>query len=72
MEEIKAMMAGNVWKVLVSVGDTVEEDQDIVILESMKMEIPVVSSDAGTITEIKVAEGDFVNEGDTLDIIKID
>ncbi|MEN2464455.1 acetyl-CoA carboxylase biotin carboxyl carrier protein subunit [Ornithinibacillus sp. FSL M8-0202] len=72
MEEIKAMMAGNVWKVLVSVGDTVEEDQDIVILESMKMEIPIAAEEAGTITEIKVAEGDFVNEGDTLAIIKID
>ncbi|MBC5636080.1 acetyl-CoA carboxylase biotin carboxyl carrier protein subunit [Ornithinibacillus sp. BX22] len=72
MEEIKAMMAGNVWKVLVSVGDTVEEDQDIVILESMKMEIPIAAEEAGTITEIKVAEGDFVNEGDTLAIIEID
>lgn len=46
MEEIKAMMAGNVWKVLVSVGDTVEEDQDIVILESMKMEIPIAAEEA--------------------------
>lgn len=72
MEEIKAMMAGNVWKVLVSVGDTVEEDQDIVILESMKMEIPIAAEEAGTITEIKVAEGDFVNEGDTLAIIETD
>ncbi|MFS0672552.1 acetyl-CoA carboxylase biotin carboxyl carrier protein subunit [Ornithinibacillus sp. 179-J 7C1 HS] len=70
MEEIKAIMAGNVWKVLVSVGDTVEEDQDIVILESMKMEIPIAAEEAGTIKEIKVAEGDFVNEGDCLAIIE--
>lgn len=70
MQEIKAMMAGNVWKIVVSVGDTVEEDQDIVILESMKMEIPIAAEESGTVKEIKVAEGDFVNEGDVIAIIE--
>jgi acetyl-CoA carboxylase biotin carboxyl carrier protein len=70
MEEIKATMAGSVWKVTVSEGEAVEEDQDIVILESMKMEIPIPAEEAGTVKEIKVAEGDFVNEGDVIAIIE--
>ena len=70
MEEIKATMAGSVWKITVSEGDKVEEDQDIVILESMKMEIPIGAEDEGTVKEIKVAEGDFVNEGDVIAIIE--
>ncbi|HLR01504.1 MAG TPA: acetyl-CoA carboxylase biotin carboxyl carrier protein subunit [Virgibacillus sp.] len=70
MDEIKASMAGNVWKIVVEEGETVEEDQDIVILESMKMEIPIPAEDDGTVKEIKVKEGDFVNEGDTLAIIE--
>ncbi|HDR6159114.1 TPA: acetyl-CoA carboxylase biotin carboxyl carrier protein subunit, partial [Bacillus anthracis] len=55
-----------VWKIVVGVGDTVEEEQDVVILESMKMEIPIVSEEAGTVMKINVQEGDFVNEGDVL------
>ncbi|WP_047982005.1 acetyl-CoA carboxylase biotin carboxyl carrier protein subunit [Ornithinibacillus contaminans] len=70
MVEVKAIMAGNVWKVLVGVGDTVEEEQDIVILESMKMEIPIAADEAGTVKELKVAEGDFVNEGDVIAILE--
>ncbi|MBM7598431.1 acetyl-CoA carboxylase biotin carboxyl carrier protein [Virgibacillus halotolerans] len=70
MEEIKASMAGSVWKITVSQGESVEEDQDIVILESMKMEIPIGAEEAGTVKEIKVAEGDFVNEGDVIAIIE--
>lgn len=70
MEEVKATMAGNVWKIVVEEGETVEEDQDIVILESMKMEIPIPAEDDGTVKEIKVKEGDFVNEGDTIAIIE--
>lgn len=68
--EVKATMAGSVWKLMVSVGDTVEEDQDIVILESMKMEIPILAEEAGMVKEIKVAEGDFVNEGDVIAILE--
>lgn len=70
MEEIKASMAGSVWKITVQEGETVEEDQDVVILESMKMEIPIPSEDDGTVKEIRVKEGDFVNEGDVIAIIE--
>lgn len=70
MKEVKASMAGSVWKITVEEGETVEEDQDIIILESMKMEIPIPAEDDGIVKEIKVKEGDFVNEGDTLAIIE--
>ena len=70
MQEVKATMAGSVWKITVKPGDVVEEDQDIVILESMKMEIPIGAEDEGTVKELKVAEGDFVNEGDVIAIIE--
>lgn len=66
MTKVYASMAGNVWKIVVGVGDTVEEEQDVVILESMKMEIPIVSEEAGAVMKINVQEGDFVNEGDVL------
>jgi acetyl-CoA carboxylase biotin carboxyl carrier protein len=66
MSQIAASMAGNVWKVLVNPGDQVEVEQDVVILESMKMEIPIASEFSGTVKEVKVNEGDFVNEGDIL------
>lgn len=70
MQEIKASMAGSVWKIVVKQGDSIEEDQDIIILESMKMEIPIVAESAGIVKEVKVAEGDFVNEGDVIAIIE--
>lgn len=70
MQEVKASMAGSVWKITVKVGESVEEDQDIVILESMKMEIPIGAEEEGTVKEIKVTEGDFVNEGDVIAIIE--
>ncbi|TKH12383.1 acetyl-CoA carboxylase biotin carboxyl carrier protein subunit [Bacillus wiedmannii] len=66
MTKVYASMAGNVWKIVVGVGDTVEAEQDVVILESMKMEIPIISEEAGTVMKINVQEGDFVNEGDVL------
>ncbi|PFJ13134.1 acetyl-CoA carboxylase biotin carboxyl carrier protein subunit [Bacillus cereus] len=66
MTKVYASMAGNVWKIVVGVGDIVEEEQDVVILESMKMEIPIVSEEAGTVMKINVQEGDFVDEGDVL------
>jgi acetyl-CoA carboxylase biotin carboxyl carrier protein len=66
MSQIVATMAGNVWKIVVSVGEQVTEGQDVVILESMKMEIPIAAEASGTVKEIKVQEGDFVNEGDVL------
>ncbi|GED33771.1 MULTISPECIES: acetyl-CoA carboxylase biotin carboxyl carrier protein subunit [Brevibacillus] len=66
MSKIVASMAGNVWKVLVQPGDAVVEGQDVVILESMKMEIPIAAESSGTVKEVKVSEADFVNEGDVL------
>lgn len=70
MAEVKASMAGNVWKVVVGEGETVTDGQDIVILESMKMEIPIAAEQSGSVKELKVNEGDFVNEGDVLAIIE--
>lgn len=66
MAEVKANMAGNMWKINVQVGDAVEAGQDVAILESMKMEIPITAETAGTVKEVNVAEGDFINEGDTI------
>lgn len=64
--EVLANMAGSVWKVNVNVGDAVTVGQDIVILESMKMEIPVTIEQDGEIAEVLVNEGDFINEGDVI------
>ena len=66
MAEIEAHITGNVWKIEVAVGDQVEEDDTVVILESMKMEIPVVTESDGTVAEIAVNEGDVVQEGDLI------
>ena len=65
-DEIHAEMVANVWKVLVAQGDVVQDGDTLVILESMKMEIPVVSEAAGTIVELAVSEGDVVQEGDLI------
>lgn len=70
MKEILASMAGNVWKIVVKEGDQVVSGQNVVILESMKMEIPIASEVSGTVKEIKVNEGDFVNEGDVIAVIE--
>jgi acetyl-CoA carboxylase biotin carboxyl carrier protein len=59
-------MAGVVLEFLVKLGDTVAIDQDVVMLESMKMQIPVQSTVNGTVKTIKVNEGDFVDDGDVL------
>jgi acetyl-CoA carboxylase biotin carboxyl carrier protein len=67
--DIEAHITGTVWKIEVAVGDTVEEGDTVVILESMKMEMPVEAEDAGTVTEIPVAEGQSVSEGDTLVVL---
>lgn len=64
--EIKATMAGTVFQILVAEGDAVEKGQTVVLLESMKMEIPIEAEMSGKVKEILVAEGDFVNEGDAL------
>jgi acetyl-CoA carboxylase biotin carboxyl carrier protein len=64
--EIRAEMVANVWKVVVSQGDTVADGDTLVILESMKMEIPVLAEAAGTVTALHVGEGDVVQEGDVI------
>ena len=69
MTEIKSPIAGNVWKILVKVGDAVEEDDEVAILESMKMEIPIESPDDGTISEIRVEEGAAVQQGAVLIVL---
>ncbi|HVF06694.1 MAG TPA: biotin/lipoyl-binding carrier protein [Frankiaceae bacterium] len=68
-EEVVAEMVANVWKVVVAQGDEVAEGDTLVILESMKMEIPVITETGGTVTELKVNEGDVVQEGDVIAVI---
>ena len=68
-EEIRAEMVANVWKVVVAAGDTVEDGDTLVILESMKMEIPVITETAGTVSALHVEEGDVVQEGDVIAVI---
>jgi acetyl-CoA carboxylase biotin carboxyl carrier protein len=63
---IKAHITGTVWKIEVKVGDRIEEGTTVVILESMKMEMPVESEDEGTVAEILVVEGAAVSEGAVL------
>ena len=65
-QEIKASMAGSVWKIVANEGQSVTDGQDIIILESMKMEIPHEAEADGTVAKITVAEGDFVEENDIL------
>jgi biotin carboxyl carrier protein len=64
--EIRAEMVANVWKVLVSEGDQVDDGDTLVILESMKMEIPVLAESPGTVTKLYVAEGDVVQEDELI------
>jgi len=66
MKVVTAMMAGIVVELLVKEGDQVGDGQDVAILESMKMQLPIQSSESGKVTQIKVKAGDFINEGDTL------
>ena len=66
MAEIRAEMVANVWKVLVSEGDQVDDGDTLVILESMKMEIPVLAESPGTVTKLYVAEGDVVQEDELI------
>jgi biotin carboxyl carrier protein len=63
-------MVANVWKVVAAEGDTVADGDTLVILESMKMEIPVLAEEAGTISRLAVAEGDVIQEGDLIAVIE--
>ena len=66
MPTITAPITGLVWEVLVAENDPVQVEQVVIVLESMKLEIPVESEHAGTVRRIAVAEGDAVNQGDVL------
>ena len=66
MKQITAMMAGTVIEILVKPGDEISDGQDVIIIESMKMQLPVQSEQSGKVSEVKVAAGDFVNEGDAI------
>jgi acetyl-CoA carboxylase biotin carboxyl carrier protein len=66
---VEAHITGTVWKIEVDVGDSVQEGDAVVILESMKMEMPVEAEAAGVVTEILCAEGQSVSEGDGLVVL---
>ena len=70
MTEIVASLAGTVFKVLVKPGDTVAVGQEVVIMESMKMEIPIESEAAGVVQSVPAKEGDFVDDGQALVILE--
>lgn len=72
MAEVKVLseLNANVWKIEVAVGDTVDEDQELIILESMKTEIPVPAPKAGVVKEILIAEGDAIVERQPLIVIE--
>ncbi len=67
---VMAEMVGSIWKVVAKAGETVEPGDTLVILESMKMEIPVAAKVAGVVKEMTVTEGDVVNEGDWIAVIE--
>lgn len=64
--DVNSEMTGTVWKLLVQQGQVVAEGDTLILIEAMKMEIPVIAEDAGTVVEILVKEGDMVAEGDTV------
>ncbi|HEX4806019.1 MAG TPA: biotin/lipoyl-binding carrier protein [Conexibacter sp.] len=70
MPDVEAHITGTVWRVEVAVGDTVDEGDTVVILESMKMEMPVEAEDPGVVKEIRCEEGQAVSEGDTLVVLE--
>jgi acetyl-CoA carboxylase biotin carboxyl carrier protein len=69
MADVEAHITGTVWKIEVAVGDQIAEGDTVVILESMKMEMPVEAEDDGTVAEIRCEEGQSVQEGDVLVVL---
>ncbi|MEX2644402.1 MAG: biotin/lipoyl-binding carrier protein [Acetobacterales bacterium] len=69
---VESEITGSVWKIVVKVGDKVAEDDTLIVLESMKMEIPLLATDGGTVKEIKVKEGDPISEGDVAVVLEAD
>jgi acetyl-CoA carboxylase biotin carboxyl carrier protein len=72
LPDVEAHITGTVWKIECAVGDRVEEDQTVAVLESMKMEMPVESEYAGRVTEILCQEGEAVKEGQILIVLSDD
>ena len=70
LPDVEAHITGTVWKIEVEVGDEVDEGDTVVILESMKMEMPVEAEDPGVVKEIRCEEGQSVSEGDTLVVLE--
>ncbi len=70
MPEVEAHITGTVWKIECHIGQQVEEGDTLVILESMKMEMPVEAEDEGTVKEIVCEEGQPVSEGETLVVLE--
>jgi acetyl-CoA carboxylase biotin carboxyl carrier protein len=68
--QVEAQIAGSVWKIEKSLGDSVDEDEVILIIESMKMEIPVEAPCSGRLVELRVVEGDAIEEGAILAVIE--
>ena len=67
--DVKSEITGNVWKIVAAVGDELPEDEPVMILESMKMEIPVLASDDGKVAEIMVDEEEPVSEGQVVVVL---
>ncbi|ATF14436.1 biotin/lipoyl-containing protein [Brevibacillus porteri] len=70
MKQVAANMAGTVINVLVQPGDEINEGQDVLVLESMKMEVPVQAQASGKVVEVKANIGDFVNDGDIIVVLE--
>jgi acetyl-CoA carboxylase biotin carboxyl carrier protein len=70
MPVVEAHITGTVWKIEVEIGDQVDEGDTVVVLESMKMEMPVEAEDPGVVKEIRVQEGESVSEGDPLVVLE--
>lgn len=70
MAEVRSEMVANVWRVVVKAGDRVAAGEPLVILESMKMEIPVEAPADGTVVEVMVLEGGLVQEGDVIAVVE--
>ncbi|WP_134499283.1 biotin/lipoyl-binding carrier protein [Microvirga pakistanensis] len=69
--DVKTEITGNIWKIVAQVGDQLSENDPIIIMESMKMEIPIMASEDGRLSEILVAEGDTVAEGSVVARIEV-
>ena len=70
MTEVRAELVGNLWKIVTEVGQQVDEDETLMIVESMKMEIPVTAPVAGTVRQILVKEGEVVQEGQVVAVLE--